>query len=276
MFLSIMLLSAVISYLTYIMLKPFLYERVLTKNWRGRPVAGASGLIIMISLLFTIAIYILQAAARPGGGSVASGLVVFLMMIFVVGLLGFIDDILGDRRDSGFRGHFRRLKEGKLTSGALKAIGGFSVAIIVAGVYSNTILILILNALLLALSINSFNLLDLRPGRSIKIFLLAALAIFIASYRDPIWILWAFALPPILVLLWADLTEQSMLGDTGSNIIGAIIGYTLMLVLNWPVKLVILILMALFHYYTEKHSLTELVMRIRILRKFDELGTRRR
>lgn len=276
MYLSIILLSAFISYLTYIMLRPFLYERVLTKNWRGQPVAGASGLIIMVSLLLTTAVYGLQAATRFGSGAAISGLVVFLFLIFTVGMLGFIDDILGDRRDSGFRGHFRRLKEGKLTSGALKAIGGFSVALIVAGIYSDTILIIILNALVLALSINTFNLLDLRPGRAIKIFLLAAVLIFIATYRAPVWGLWAFALPPILVLFWADLTEQSMLGDTGSNILGAIIGLTLIVALNWQIKLVILILMALFHYYTEKHSLTELVMRIRILRKFDELGTRRR
>jgi len=258
------------------MLKPFLYERVLTKNWRGRHVAGASGLIIIISLLFTTAVYVMQTAANFGSGASLGGLVLFLLLIFTVGLLGFIDDILGDRRDSGFRGHFRRLKEGKITSGALKALGGLAIAIIVAGLYANTIIILILNALLLALSINTFNLLDLRPGRSIKIFLLFAIFIFIGTYRNPVWGFWAFALPPILVLLWADLTEQSMLGDTGSNILGAIIGYTLIVSLNWQIKLVILMLMALFHYYTEKHSLTELVMRVRILRKFDELGTRRR
>lgn len=276
MVVSILLLSAFVSYVSYMLLRPFLQERAFKLNYRNRPVAGAGGLVIIMALLIMTAIFSLQASARLGNSAVLGGSLVFLLLIFAVGLLGLVDDLIGDKQDSGLRGHFRRLKEGRLTSGALKAVGGFSIAIVAASFYSPTIVILLLNALLLALSINTFNLLDLRPGRSIKIFLVAGLVLLIATFRDPVWTLWAFVLPPVLILFWSDLTERSMIGDTGSNILGAVFGYTLIVSLNWYVNLGILIILAAFHYYTENHSLTELIMRVRILRRLDELGMRRR
>lgn len=264
------------SFVTFTLLVPFLRERAYKLNYRNQPVAGAAGLVVLISVLVTGAVLTLQAAARIRGVAALSDGTTFLLLIFTVGLLGLIDDFLGDRRDTGLSGHWRRFREGRLTSGALKAIGGLSIAIIVAASYSSTILLLLLNALLLALSINTFNLLDLRPGRAVKVFLFFGLVAFLFTWRNPVWGLWTLVLPPILILLWADLTEQSMIGDTGSNILGAVFGYTLIVGLNWYVNLGILVLLAAFHYYTEKRSLTELIMRVRILRRLDELGMRRR
>ena len=276
MFITVLILSAVVSLIIYHLLRPMLQERVSVLNYRNRPIAGASGLIIIISMMITLAIFALQSTARFGGSVVFSGVADFLILIFGTGLLGLVDDLIGDRKDSGLRGHLKKLKDGKMTTGSLKAIGGISISMYVASFHSDTALLLILNTFLLALSINAFNLLDLRPGRAIKVFLILSLMLFIATFGESVWGIWALMLPPILVLLWSDLNERTMIGDTGSNVLGALFGYTLMVSLNWYVNLAILIVLAAFHYYTERRSLTELILRVRILKRLDELGMRRR
>ncbi len=276
MFIAVLILSAVVSLVMYHLLRPMLQERVSVLNYRNRPIAGASGLIIIITVMVTLAIFALQSTAGFGGRVVFSGTTDFLILIFGTGLLGLVDDLIGDRKDSGLRGHLKKLKDGKMTTGSLKAIGAFSISMYVASFHSDTALLLILNTFLLALSINAFNLLDLRPGRAIKIFIFLSLILFVGTFRSPVWGIWALMLPPILILLWSDLNERTMIGDTGSNILGALFGYTLMVSLNWYVNLVILIMLAAFHYYTERRSLTELILRVRILRRLDEFGMRRR
>ena len=67
-------------------------------------------------------------------------------------------------------------------------------------------------ALLVGLAANALNQLDTRPGRALKAYLAAALAVGRAGRRSP-----SCSLP-------YDLREMAMLGDAGSNALGALLG----------------------------------------------------
>ncbi|MGI6554063.1 MAG: hypothetical protein ACOX2P_01370 [Bacillota bacterium] len=66
-----------------------------------------------------------------------------------------------------------------------------------------------------------------------------------------------------------------MLGDTGSNVMGIILGIVSVLLLPILVKSIILGMLVLLHIYTEKYSLTETIQKITFLRRIDEWGTSR-
>jgi hypothetical protein len=66
-------------------------------------------------------------------------------------------------------------------------------------------------ALLVGLAANALNQLDTRPGRALKVYLAAALAV-----DAPVGI--------AVLLLPYDLREMAMLGDAGSNALGGLLG----------------------------------------------------
>ena len=82
---------------------------------------------------------------------------------------------------------------------------------------------------MLVLATNAFNLLDLRPGRSVKAFVLLGIGLTAATQLfDPLAALGIF-LAPVLVVGWLDLREKAMLGDAGSNVVGALAGVWIVL-----------------------------------------------
>jgi hypothetical protein len=122
------------------------------------------------------------------------------------------------------------------------------------------------------LATNLFNLLDLRPGRSAKALVLLGVALSIGAMdADPLWTLGLF-LGPILVLLPLDLREVGMLGDTGSNAIGAVAGLWLVLTLSVPAQAVALAIMAALTIYGEFRSISAVIDRTPGLRHLDSLG----
>jgi len=141
---------------------------LLKRNFKGRPVMAAYGLdlfgyIVIVAALKTI----FQPAA-------ASGHVVMSYVAAMGGMwaLGMIDDIHGDRSSKGMRGHFRELLlHGKLTTGAVKAIGGLVLGFVLGLAVSNgDPVVIISSVLLIPLSANAINLMDLRPGRACGVF----------------------------------------------------------------------------------------------------------
>jgi hypothetical protein len=125
----------------------------------------------------------------------------------------------------------------------------------------------------LVLATNLFNLLDLRPGRAGKAFILLGAGLTIGSGElRPLWTLGLF-IGPILVLLPLDLREVGMLGDTGSNVIGAVAGVWLILTLTTTLGLAIAAgVLALITLYGEFRSISAFVERTPGLRQLDLLG----
>jgi UDP-N-acetylmuramyl pentapeptide phosphotransferase/UDP-N-acetylglucosamine-1-phosphate transferase len=199
------------------------------------------------------------------------------ILVLGIGLLGLIDDSFGETGAGGFRRHLSALLKGHLTTGALKAIGGGLLALLVAARLQSNLqwVPLIINALIIALTVNTFNLLDLRPGRALKVFFLSFLLIFVFSLGHPYWLFSIIFLAAALVVFPSDLAGQTMLGDVGSNVLGAVIGLALVLLLGFTAKLVILFVLVALNLVTEQRSLSELIESVPLLRWLDELGRKR-
>ncbi len=128
----------------------------------------------------------------------------------------------------------------------------------------------------LVLATNFFNLLDLRPGRSAKALLLLGAALLVGTREvEPLWALGLF-LGPVLVSLPQDLGERGMLGDTGSNAIGAIAGLWLVFALSTTGLAIALVLLAAATAYGEFRSISALIDRTPGLRDLDAIGRPRR
>jgi Glycosyl transferase family 2 len=118
--------------------------------------------------------------------------------VAAVSALGLADD-LWSGPERGFRAHLRRGS----TTGVLKLVGIPLVGLVATRRISG--------ALLVGLAANALNQLDTRPGRALKAYLLAAVPL-----RAPVGI--------AVLLLPYDLREMAMLGDAGSNALGAVLG----------------------------------------------------
>ncbi|MCL0032897.1 hypothetical protein M1M96_01985 [Peptococcaceae bacterium] len=123
-------------------------------------------------------------------------------------------------------------RKGQLTTGALKALGGGLLALSITFMSckfdwnTQSSVDIIINVFIIVLSINVINLLDLRPGRAGKAFLF--LSMIILLFAD-----WSYSILPLsliigslLVYLYWDLKSYVMMGDTGSNALGVVIGIT--------------------------------------------------
>ncbi|MDH7576243.1 MAG: hypothetical protein QHH75_00195 [Bacillota bacterium] len=198
----------------------------------------------------------------------------FLLGIVFFGFLGIVDDLLGSRGSRGMRGHFGSLLRGKLTTGALKALGGGIGALLIAVVSLplRPWWEVLTGAILMALSANTINLFDLRPGRAIKVFFLWFFILFgAAGNRSPL-----FSLVPLAGGLIAyapyDFKAKGMLGDTGANLLGISLGMVTVWSFSFSVQLAVLGFLVLLHLFTERYSLSEIIERNRLLRFLDHLG----
>ena len=125
---------------------------------------------------------------------------------------------------------------------------------------------------LLILTTNLFNLLDLRPGRAEKALLLLAAGLCLGSLDgEPLELLGIFA-GPVLVGAWFTLRERAMLGDTGSNLIGAIAGVWLLTTLDESGRLIALGIVVALTIYGEFRSISKAIESIPPLRSLDSLG----
>ena len=85
---------------------------------------------------------------------------------------------------------------------------------------------------LLLLTTNLFNLLDLRPGRVEKVFVVLLAGLCLGAWTaQPLELLGVF-IGPVLVGAAFTLRERAMLGDTGSNLVGALAGVAMLVTLG--------------------------------------------
>jgi hypothetical protein len=115
-----------------------------------------------------------------------------------VAAIGLADDLFAGP-ERGFAGHLRARR----TTGVLKLVGIPLVGLLATRKVSG--------ALLVGLAANALNQLDTKPGRALKAYALAAMPL-----RAPL-------LPAVLIAPY-DLREMAMLGDSGSNALGALLG----------------------------------------------------
>jgi hypothetical protein len=77
---------------------------------------------------------------------------------------------------------------------------------------------------------------------------------------------------PVLVGAWLTLREKAMLGDTGSNLIGAIAGIWLLTALGGDGRLIALAIVLALTIYGELRSISKTIDSVPPLRWLDSLG----
>ena len=198
------------------------------------------------------------------------------IFIFLFGLVsmffaGILDDIIGNRDVSGLKGHFKSLLNGKLTTGGFKALFGGFIGLVISIAISKNIYDIVINTLIIALSTNLMNLLDLRPGRAIKGYLVISIVLLftLGEYTRNLLLL---ILPNVVAYFNQDLKAKAMMGDTGSNVLGISIG--ILFVMGYPLKvrLIWLAFLIFIHILTEKYSLTKIIENNKFLNFIDKLG----
>ncbi|HUB74822.1 MAG TPA: hypothetical protein VL979_12410 [Solirubrobacteraceae bacterium] len=245
-------------------------------NYRGRalpcplgvltPIAAALALVPLALVQRLASVQLLSARLAP-----------IALYAFGVLALGLIDDALGSRSPSrGWRGHAAATLRGELSTGALKAGGSLGLALLATSYQHLSNGRWLLASAVLVLATNAFNLLDLRPGRASKAFVLLGAGLAIGS--GEVRTLWALGLftGPALVAGAYELRERAMLGDTGSNLLGALAGLWLTMTLSGAGQLVALALLVALTVYGELRSINALIERTPPLRALDALGRPRR
>jgi len=244
------------------------------RNFRDRPLPTAAGLLVVLAALGIEAGRSTLGAFGLGdepGRNLARPLVLFACVGF--GLLGLIDDLFGTEHDRGFRGHLHALSEGRVTTGALKIFGGATVAVaLAANVPHITGRWLLADALLIALAANLANLFDRAPGRAIKVGLLAWLPLAVVARGDAVGIAIAPVIGAFFGLLGDDLHEHLMLGDTGANVLGAVLGLAVVLDVGGGPRTDVLVGLVALTVAAEIVSFSAVIDRVAILHRFDMVG----
>jgi hypothetical protein len=166
--------------------------------------------------------------------------------VSAVAALGLADD-LWSGQERGIRAHLAARR----TTGILKLVGIPAVGLAATRSLSG--------GLLVAGCANLMNQLDTKPGRAMKAYTVAALAL-----RAPLGI--AVLLGPY------DLRERVMLGDAGSNALGALLGLKSVDVIRGRGRWVAALAVAGLNIVGERRSLGELIERTPVLRELDAWG----
>jgi UDP-GlcNAc:undecaprenyl-phosphate GlcNAc-1-phosphate transferase len=238
-------------------------------NWRGRDLPFPFGLLPVAAGLMALAP--VAVVARVDGWSTVRVPQALVAYTVGVALLGLVDDMFGGR-PRGWRGHAAALRRGRISTGALKAGGSLGLALYATNRADVSAGRWLLAAAVLVLSTNVFNLLDLRPGRASKAFVLLGVSLTLGARRlEPLWLVGLFAGPALVAGVY-DLRERAMLGDAGSNLLGALAGWWLVLTLSTAGQLVALGILVLVTVYGELRSISALIERVPGLRELDSWG----
>ncbi|HMS63164.1 MAG TPA: hypothetical protein PKD63_12865 [Solirubrobacteraceae bacterium] len=239
----------------------------LRENYRGARIPCPLGLLIPAAALVAL----IPLALLNGLLDTETLAIAGLYFVLPVAALGLADDAYaGPSR--GWRGHGAAALHGSFSTGALKAAGTLGLALAWSALTQDDAATFLLAAAVLVLATNLFNLLDLRPGRSVKAFVLLGAGLTIGSLDTSALLDLGIWIGPILVAGALDLRERGMLGDTGSNVVGAVAGIWLVLTLDVTGLAIAVAVLVALTLYGELRSINTLVERAPGLRHLDSLG----
>ncbi|MFJ6200163.1 hypothetical protein [Micromonospora sp. NPDC092111] len=250
-------------------------------NFRGRTVTLAAGPALAVGA---------SGAGALGAGSGPAGAAA-LVAGLGAGAVGLYDDVVGARPEQktakGFAGHLGALREGRVTAGMVKVAGvgaaGLAAAALLAadprvaahprrqrhGTLGRAVDVL-LGAGVVAGTANLLNLLDLRPGRALKSGLLLGAPLAGGPHGG----IAAGTVGAAAGLLDEDLGERVMVGDSGANALGALLGVALAARTGPLGRAGLLAVLAGLTAASEKVSFTAVIQRTPVLRELDALGRR--
>lgn len=238
-------------------------------SYSGRTVSLLGGLGAAAGALTTSAFALHSSTALAGGVAALSA-----------ATAGYVDDHLEERfpaRGKGFTGHLGALKEGRITSGLFKILVIGSGALAASVIASDATKGLarrsadaVIDTALIATTANLINLLDLRPGRALKVVGVAATPLaFFDNSGAPL----AAGLAGTCVSSApSDLRGETMLGDLGANALGAQLGLVVTQAFGTKAKLVVLSSVVGLTALSEKVSFSKVIEENSVLRSIDNLG----
>ena len=251
-------------------MNPALRRELTRTNFAGREVSLAEGALVVAG-----ACVLAARTGRPADLAALAG----------IGGLGLLDDLLephqrraGRPVSKGLRGHLSSLRRGQVTTGAAKALGIPALALLATASAPRPRggAMVPLDAALAAGCANLANLLDLRPGRALKVVLPPAALLALAAGEDARprsgARLALAALLPGLAALPADLRERGMLGDAGANVLGAAVGAAATRVLPTPARLALLGGVVALTLASERVSFSAVIESTPALRRIDQAG----
>ncbi len=238
-------------------------------NYRDRRLPFPFGVLIAASA--ALALLGLAPVQEFAGGVLYPQLSIVLPYALGAALLGLIDDTLAGP-DRGLRGHAAALRRGELSTGVLKAAGLAGLALWVMSGRGLSALHYLLASAVLVLATHLFNLLDLRPGRTLKALVLLGAGLTIGTMNlRPLWTLGLLAAPALVAGVY-DLRERVLLGDAGASTFGAIAGLWLVLSLGQTGQAIAAGVLAALTLFGELRSISEFVERAPLLRSLDSWG----
>lgn len=181
---------------------------------------------------------------------------------------GAYDDLSGDGRERGLRGHLGALSRGRVTTGLVKMVGIGATGLAAAALLRRGPVDTLMDGALIAVGANLVNLFDLRPGRATKVALLAA-GPALLSPAAPL-------LGPVVgaaaALLPDELAERSMLGDAGANALGAALGVAAVAGAERSTRAALLGGVLALTLASERTSFSRVIDRVPALRGLDRWG----
>lgn len=260
------------------------WERI---NHAGRPVTLLEGPVwITGALTGLVAARATVPHRRRGDG--ARGWAHVAGLLVAGGALGALDDLVGTASSKGLKGHLGALRRGQVTTGAIKVAGLAATGLASAFVADRTkrgctadpstsrratvrpsqgVLGTLVGGGVVAGAANAVNLFDLRPGRALKVVVLSAAPLAVLGSAPA-----GAGLGASLVALGDDLAGTSMLGDTGANAAGALVGLALVEATGLRGRVVALACLAALTLASERVSFTQVIEAHDGLRRLDEWG----
>lgn len=263
----------------WLLLRPSLAQPVLLRpNWRDRTVPTAIGIVVALAVVMVEATRVVGGAAGIGSGTIGPTRASVIVVVAGMALVGFLDDLVGADEARGFRGHLGALREGRLTTGGAKLFGGLAVAVVAVAVAGGgrdpSVPRLAADAVLVALAANLGNLFDRRPGRATKVGLASFAALVLATGATHRLTAVAVVVGAAAALLFDDLRERLMLGDTGANALGGAIGLGVVVGCAPASRTAVLLAVVVLNLASEVISFGQVIDALPPLRAVDRWGRR--
>jgi UDP-N-acetylmuramyl pentapeptide phosphotransferase/UDP-N-acetylglucosamine-1-phosphate transferase len=244
-------------------------------NYRGHRIPATGGMVFAGTLGLVLAVTTLGSwVVRGGLTDERRSLVWTLAGILAVFAAGLYDDFRPGRT-RGVLAQLSLATRGTITSGVVKLVTIVGASALVSWMLGARGWRLVLAIPVLAGCANLWNLLDVRPGRCLKLFLPAIVGVGIATGGLFSSVLFWPSAAMAVVLLVPELLERSMLGDSGSNVLGFIVGVGLLLSVPTVGLAVALGAILILHVLAETVTLSRLIEATPPLRWLDGVGRRR-
>ena len=259
----------------WLMLRPTFAAPIFAReNHRGSFLPTAAGLVLPLAVLASETALQMAESLDWEPNAVTDGpRASVLILALGLGLLGLLDDLAGAGESGGFRGHLGALRHGRFSTGSLKLFGGAAVAVVaVQGPRSDSLGRVLLDAAVIALCANAANLFDRAPGRTVKVSLVAFVALAAATGAPAELLGVAVVAGAAAGLLWPDLREQMMLGDVGANVLGGVLGLGVVIATAPTTRTIVLLGVLALNLASEAVSFSRVIDRVGPLRALDRVG----